>query len=108
MNANPAEIEETMLRLVAERGAGKTICPSEVARALGGAHPDGWGPLMQPVRRVAVRLAHEGRVAILRKGRPVDPDDFRGVYRLALPGEGAAGEGVSGEGASGAGNQSGM
>jgi hypothetical protein len=40
---------------------------------------------MQPVRRVAVRLAHAGRIAILRKGKPVDPDDFRGIYRLALP-----------------------
>jgi hypothetical protein len=28
----------------------------------------------------------EGRVAITRKGRPVDPDDFRGVYRIRLPG----------------------
>ncbi|WP_204349926.1 DUF3253 domain-containing protein, partial [Serratia marcescens] len=58
-----AEIEETMLRLVAERGAGKTVCPSEVARALGGPHPDGWGPLMKPVRRVAERLMRENRVA---------------------------------------------
>ncbi|MFN3689212.1 DUF3253 domain-containing protein [Salinarimonas sp.] len=89
------EIERTMLALVEARGAGRTICPSEVARAVGGPHPDGWGPLMQPVRRVAVALAKEGRIAILRKGRPVDPDDFRGVYRLALPmpGEGGAGEG---------------
>jgi hypothetical protein len=79
-------LEETMLALVAERGPGKTICPSEVARALGGPHPDGWGPLMQPVRRTAVRLAKEGKVAILRKGRPVDPDDFKGVYRIGLPG----------------------
>ncbi len=94
MSADADTIEETMLRLVKERGAGKTICPSEVARELGGPHPDGWGPLMQPVRRVAVRLAHEGRVAILRKGRPVDPDDFRGIYRLALPeGDGEAGPG---------------
>lgn len=82
-----ARIADTMLSLVAERGAGKTICPSEVARALGGDHPDGWGPLMKPVRKVAVALAHEGRIAIRRKGRKVDPDDFRGVYRLSLPGE---------------------
>lgn len=34
-----------------------------------------------------MRLAHAGRVAILRKGKPVDPDDFRGIYRLTLPGE---------------------
>lgn len=84
-----AIIEEAMLRLVAERGPGKTVCPSEVARHLGGPHPDGWGPLMQPVRRVAVRLAKAGRIAILRKGRPVDPDDFRGIYRLGPPSEGA-------------------
>ncbi|CAO4147474.1 DUF3253 domain-containing protein [Methylorubrum thiocyanatum] len=81
-----AAIEETMLRLVSERGADKTCCPSEVARALGGPHSDGWSPLMQPVRRVAVRLTKAGRVQILRKGKPVDdPDDFRGIYRLSLP-----------------------
>ena len=53
--------------------------------ALGGAPPDGWGPLMQPIRRVAVQLMKDGRLVITRKGRPVDPDDFRGVYRLRLP-----------------------
>ena len=90
-----AEITATMLRLVAERGLAKTICPSEVARALGGPHPDGWGPLMGPVRRTAVRLMKEGRVVILRKGRPVDPDDFRGVYRLALPAADGSGPGNS-------------
>jgi hypothetical protein len=78
-------LEDTILGLVAARGPEKTICPSEAARALGGDHPDGWGPLMQPIRRVAVRLAKEGRVVITRKGRIVDPDDFRGVYRLGQP-----------------------
>jgi len=77
--------EATILKLAAERGDGRTICPSEAARALGGDHPDGWGPLMQPIRRIAVRLMKEGRIVITRKGRPVDPDDFRGVYRLRLP-----------------------
>lgn len=87
--ASDAAIAETILRLVAERGPAKTVCPSEVARHLGGPHPDGWSPLMPPVRRIAVRLTKEGRLAILRKGRPVaDPDDFRGVYRLGLPGSG--------------------
>jgi 2-keto-3-deoxy-L-rhamnonate aldolase RhmA len=79
------EFEITILKLTAERGDGRTIGPSDVARALGGDHPDGWGPLMQPIRRVAVRLMKEGKIVITRKGRPVDPDDFRGVYRLRLP-----------------------
>ena len=100
-----AAIETTMLRLVAERGADKTVCPSEVARALGGPHPDGWGPLMQPVRRTAVRLAHAGRIAILRKGKPVDPDDFRGSSRLSLPAAGVTSEAPFG---SGPGSQSGV
>lgn len=87
LSASESDIEATLLRMIAERGADKTICPSETARALGGSHPDGWGPLMQPVRRVAVRLAREGRLTILRKGKIADPENFRGVYRIGLPRE---------------------
>jgi hypothetical protein len=86
-NPTPEDLEATMLALVEKRGVGRTLDPTEVARALGGAHPEGWGPLMQPVRQVAVRLMKEGRLVILRKGRPVDPDDFKGIYRLTLPAE---------------------
>jgi Protein of unknown function (DUF3253) len=78
-------IEAALLRLIADRGPGKTVDPTEAARELGGSHPDQWGPLMQPIRRVAVALAEQGRVVILRKGKPVDPRDFKGVYRLAAP-----------------------
>lgn len=78
-------IEAALLRLIAERGPGKSLDPAEAARALGGSHPDQWGPLMQPIRRVAVALAEQGRVVITRKGKAVDPRDFKGVYRLAAP-----------------------
>jgi hypothetical protein len=81
----PSDIENEIVTRVTARGGGKTVCPSEIARVLGGDHPDEWSPLMQPVRRAAVRLMKAGRIVILRKGRPVDPDDFRGVYRLGLP-----------------------
>ena len=83
--ADSREIEATLLRLLAERGPGRTVDPAEAARALGGDHPDGWGPLMQPIRRAAVALAEQGRVVILRKGKPADPRDFKGVYRLTAP-----------------------
>jgi hypothetical protein len=85
LRPDATRIEAEILHLTAERGPEKTICPSEVARAIAGDHPDHWGPLMQPVRRVAVRLAQEGRVIITRKGKAVDPADFRGVYRLGQP-----------------------
>lgn len=79
----PAAIAEAILRLTAERGAARSICPSEVARALGG---EAWRPLMGRVRQQAAALAREGRVEILRKGRPIAPEAMHGVIRLRAPG----------------------
>jgi hypothetical protein len=81
---DPAALEATILRLLVERGAEKSISPTEVARTLAGDQPDNWGPLMTPIRAASVRLARAGKLIILRKGRPVDPEDFKGVYRLSL------------------------
>jgi len=44
-----------------------------------------WRGHLQSVRTAAVRLAEAGRLVIYRKGKPVDPRDFRGVYRLGAP-----------------------
>jgi hypothetical protein len=90
---SPDDIERAILERLAVQPPGRSIAPTDVARALGGDHPDGWAPLMQPVRRAAVRLMKAGRVLILRKGRPVDPEDFRGIYRIALPPEPQVGSG---------------
>ncbi|MGG5823383.1 DUF3253 domain-containing protein [Falsiroseomonas sp. HW251] len=82
-------IEQEILRQVAARGAGKSICPSEVARALA-PEEEAWRRLMSPVRAAAIRLAKQGRVEVLRKGKPVDPAaEIRGVIRLRI----AEGEG---------------
>ena len=83
--ASDDEVAATLLTHLQARGPGRTLDPQEVARALGGAHPDGWGPMMQPVRRAAVRLMKEGRVLITRRVKPVDPDDFKGTYRIVCP-----------------------
>jgi hypothetical protein len=90
-------VEAALLRLLAERGRDKTIAPMDVARALAGDHPDAWGPVMPAIRRAAVRLAKGGQAVIYRKGRRVDPDDFKGVYRIGLPdaAPGARGPGSS-------------
>ena len=79
-------IEVAILTRVAARGADKTICPSEVARHLGGPRPEDWRLLMAPIKRVAVRLVGQNRIAILRKGVPVaDPATLKGIYRIGLP-----------------------
>ena len=66
----------------------RTICPTDAAKAFAQARGEdslGWRSHLQDVRRAAVQLADEGRIVIYRKGKPVDPDDFRGVYRLGAP-----------------------
>lgn len=82
-------VDAAILDLCASRGRARSICPSEAARALA---PEGedWRPLMARVRRRAVALAQDGRIEILRKGRPVaDLAQLRGVIRLRIAGGGA-------------------
>lgn len=75
-------LEQAALRLIAALPPGKTMAPGDIAQEVAGKAADQWGPLMQPLRRIVVRLAKEGRLVIYRKGTPADPDDFKGVYRL--------------------------
>ena len=74
-------LEVAILRLLAGRAAGASICPSEAARAVS---PDHWRSLMERSRRAGRRLAAEGRVVFLQKESPVEPSTARGPLRLAL------------------------
>ena len=80
MRPDPQAVEAAILRLTDLRGPDKSICPSEAARAL----DDDWQGLLGDVRRAAVGLAKAGRIDILRKGQPIDPDQVRGVIRLRM------------------------
>lgn len=76
-----AAIERAMLGLLRDRHP-KTVCPSEVARAL---DPDDWRTWMQPVRDVAAALVARGTIDITQRGRVVKPG-ARGAIRLRLRG----------------------
>lgn len=78
------ELEATVLRLLAERRAGATICPSDAARAVGGDDDAAWRALMEPARAAARRLQADGRVTITQGGRPVDPSTAKGPIRIRL------------------------
>lgn len=78
-------VRSAILDLVTTRGVGKTICPTEAAKAVS---EDRWRAVLKDVRAEAIRLMKAGTITIYRKGRPVeDPDTFKGVYRLGLPGK---------------------
>lgn len=72
--------QRIILDLLAARQPGKTICPSEAARALAG--DDDFRPLMPVVRNAARALVDAGRIEVTQDGRPVGLDDARGPIRL--------------------------
>ena len=73
------------MRLLRERGAGKTICPSEVARATAGSDDRAaWEPLMEPVREAAEQLVATEKIVVTQRGRVVDGRTAKGPVRLRL------------------------
>ena len=87
IDSSPA-LDALIVTLCAHAPAGRTICPTDAAKAFADARGEdglGWQAHLSAVRRTAVRLALEGRLVIYRKGKMVDPTDFRGVYRLGAP-----------------------
>ena len=86
MRADRSEIEKTILSLTTARGEGRSICPSEVARAIAGNDEKVWRLLMHPVRETALALAREGRI-VFSVPNTTDPalwvkDVFGGRRRL--------------------------
>ncbi|HEY9736766.1 MAG TPA: DUF3253 domain-containing protein [Trichocoleus sp.] len=74
------QVRLVLLAQVQARGAGKTICPSEVARALAG---ESWRDLMPLVRSVGANLTAEGKIITLQKGQVVDSKQVRGPIRYS-------------------------
>ena len=72
-------LEDRILDTLSQRAATATICPSEVARDLGG---EQWRELMEPVRQAARRLVAGGQVEITQRGAVVDPSTAKGPIRI--------------------------
>ncbi|MDI7774866.1 DUF3253 domain-containing protein [Asticcacaulis sp. EMRT-3] len=76
-------IEETIQALLSQAREGESISPNDVAKAV---HPEGgpkyWQRELPKVRAVILGLARKGQIDMLRKGKPVAPEDVRGIYRI--------------------------
>ena len=75
-------IEEVLFAMLDEIEPGKSVSPEQVARAL---DAEGWRRLLPQIRATVRGLARQGRVVITRHGKPADPENFKGVYRLRAP-----------------------
>jgi hypothetical protein len=82
MPRKPAEqsrLRAIILELLERRGPGKTICPSDAARALAG---ENFRPLMDTARAAAAELAAGGEIEVTQRGEVVDIAQARGPIRL--------------------------
>lgn len=79
-NKNSSQYEAQILELLKIRGAGKTICPSEVL--VGEQKKD--KALMEAVRISARLLVAQGKIVITQSGKVVDPSTAKGAIRLKL------------------------
>jgi len=78
-----SEYEDAIRALLDARAAGKTICPSEAARAVGG--DGGFRAHMDPVRDAARGMVERGELEVTQRGEVVDLDAARGPIRLRFP-----------------------
>lgn len=84
-------VVETILAVLGELAPGESASPMDVARAFAAARakpsdpPDVWRRYMNAVKQQMVYLARAGQIEITRRGKPVDPNNFKGVVRLRLP-----------------------
>jgi hypothetical protein len=76
------DIAAAIIELLRKRAPEASICPSDVARALG-EDEAAWRALMQPVRDAAAALARENRIVITQGAHRVEPADVgHGAIRL--------------------------
>lgn len=69
------------IRALLRKRDGSSICPSDVARIVGGAD-DAWRSVMPDVRQVAAAMAGRDEVIVTQKGEPVDLASARGPVRI--------------------------
>lgn len=74
-----AERAAAAIRALTRKRGDSSICPSDVARAIGG---DSWRSRMDDVRRVAAELADRDEIVVTQKGEPVRLEEARGPVRI--------------------------
>ncbi len=79
---NASTIKAKIEELVQGVDSDKSICPSEVARALS---PTDWREIMPLVRRCADELQAKGKIQITQKGKAIpSAEEAKGPIRLKL------------------------
>lgn len=84
--SDPTAFDERIsatIRALLRKRNDASICPSDVARVVGGGG-ESWRKHMDDVRRVAAEMASRGEIVATQKGSEVEADNVRGPIRLNL------------------------
>ena len=77
------ELRTLMLQILCE-AAPASVTPETIARAASLDTPEKWRSLLPHIKRLATMSAQAGELNILRKGKIIDPEEFKGVIRLQI------------------------
>lgn len=70
---------------------GSPVAPRAIAieiaddRAKENSPKDAWRKYLMAVKQQAKNLARKGRISILRRGKPIDPNKIKGLVKYSLP-----------------------
>ncbi|MBT5185887.1 MAG: DUF3253 domain-containing protein [Kordiimonadaceae bacterium] len=92
-NIDEDEIQEDPVRLyiMAAVESGAIVSPNDIAIQIAGdrakaSDPDDvWRKYLLAVKQQAKSLARAGRISILRRGKPIDPNKMKGLVKFSLP-----------------------
>ena len=75
-------IVKTIFERCQEAGIESSVKPEAIAREL---YPEQWQTLLKRVRLFSGQMAKRGEIVVLRKGKPLGPDDeIRGLVKLRI------------------------
>lgn len=92
----PRKYEDPIRLLILDEIDGKHIVsPNKLAHILAERHAkdtdpaDIWRKYLMPIKQQAKSLARQGKISILRRGKPIDPNKMKGLIKFGPYQEGA-------------------
>ncbi|MFT3998251.1 MAG: DUF3253 domain-containing protein [Asticcacaulis sp.] len=79
--ANP--VEELIIELLNDLGDKETLSPNQVAKSI---NEENWRRQLPQVRAAIGQLVEAGRIEVVRKGKVVEFEGIKGIWRIRLSG----------------------
>ncbi len=75
------DVNEMILTMCREAGVESGVRPEAIAQAI---YPEQWQTMLKRIKLMAKQMAKRDELLILRKGKPVDPEDAKGIIKYRI------------------------